>query len=124
MNGEVSTAIAAGVNFLLVASTTIHMAALGALSPTGRSKTFDSASDGYGRGEGCLVCVLRQTGQQPPGSAGVPLAVMQGGVSPFEWRESLCEVCLCPCPCEQGHPLFFSLSIRPSLSLCQCPCMS
>jgi acyl transferase domain-containing protein len=35
-NGEARTSIAAGVNLMLVPDTSIHMAALGALSPTGR----------------------------------------------------------------------------------------
>jgi 3-oxoacyl-(acyl-carrier-protein) synthase len=35
-NGEARTSVAAGVNLMLVPDTSIHMAALGALSPTGR----------------------------------------------------------------------------------------
>lgn len=31
-----------------------------ALSPVGRCKTFDVSGDGFGRGEGCAVTVLRQ----------------------------------------------------------------
>ena len=31
-----------------------------ALSPVGRCKTFDALGDGYGRGEGCAVAVLKQ----------------------------------------------------------------
>ena len=33
---------------------------LQALSPVGRCKTFDASGDGYGRGEGCTVAVLKQ----------------------------------------------------------------
>ena len=33
---------------------------LQALSPVGRCKTFDASGDGYGRGEGCAVAVLKQ----------------------------------------------------------------
>ena len=35
-NGEARASVAAGVNLMLVPDTSIHMAALGALSPTGR----------------------------------------------------------------------------------------
>lgn len=58
---------------MLVASTSTHLAELGALSSNGRSKTFDATADGYGRGEACIVFVARL-----PGSGAVPLAVMHG----------------------------------------------
>ena len=62
LDGETSAAVSAGVNLMLAPDTSAHMAALGALSPTGRSKTFDAAADGYGRGEGCVAVVLRLAG--------------------------------------------------------------
>ena len=59
LDGETTAAVSVGVNLMLAPDTSAHMAALGALSPTGRSKTFDAAADGYGRGEGCVAVVLR-----------------------------------------------------------------
>ena len=38
---------------------TIALDASGALAPDGRCKTFDADADGYGRGEGCAVLVLK-----------------------------------------------------------------
>ena len=60
LNGETTCAIAAGVNLMLVASTATNLAALGALSSNGRSKTFEATADGYGRGEGCIVVTMKK----------------------------------------------------------------
>lgn len=51
-------AIAAGVNLMLLPSTTAAICQLSALSPVGRCRTFDSSADGYGRGEGVAVAML------------------------------------------------------------------
>jgi 6-methylsalicylic acid synthase len=57
--GESSVALAAGVNVLLSPGLTLALDASGALAPDGRCKTFDASADGYGRGEGCAVLVLK-----------------------------------------------------------------
>ena len=57
---ESDVALAGGVNLLLSAQ---MMGALGrtqALSPEGRCKTFDALANGFARGEGCGVVVLRR----------------------------------------------------------------
>ena len=59
---EASVAVCAGTNLMLLQSTTLGLAQLGALSATGRSKTFDASADGYGRGEACVVFVSRRHG--------------------------------------------------------------
>nr|AHA12078.1 polyketide synthase type 1 [Streptomyces sp. CNH287] len=58
-SGESDLALAGGVNVIL--RPTIHLAsqAAGALAADGRCKTFDAAADGYTRGEGCGVVVLK-----------------------------------------------------------------
>ncbi|HEX8053993.1 MAG TPA: beta-ketoacyl synthase N-terminal-like domain-containing protein, partial [Thermoleophilaceae bacterium] len=58
--GECEAAVVGGVNLMLAPATSIGMAKLRALSPDGRCKTFDASADGYGRGEGCGVVVLKR----------------------------------------------------------------
>lgn len=57
--GECNLALAGGVNLMLSPTLTIALAQAGMLSPDGRCKTFDASADGYGRGEGCGVVVLK-----------------------------------------------------------------
>lgn len=58
--GDCTTALAAGVNLIVSPGETLSLDAAGALSPDGRSRPFDAGADGYGRGEGCGVLVLRR----------------------------------------------------------------
>ncbi|MFI2184144.1 type I polyketide synthase [Streptomyces sioyaensis] len=57
--GESELALAAGVNVILDGAVGDAFARAGMLSPDGRCKTFDAQADGYGRGEGCAVVVLK-----------------------------------------------------------------
>ena len=59
-SGESNLALAGGVNLMLSPEPTIGFCKLKALAPDGRCKTFDAAADGYGRGEGCGVVVLKR----------------------------------------------------------------
>jgi acyl transferase domain-containing protein len=58
--GESRTALAGGVNLLLSGRTTAALQALGTLSPSGRCRAFDVAADGYMRGEGAGMIVLKR----------------------------------------------------------------
>lgn len=53
-------ALAGGANLVLSPIPMLALAKLGALSRTGRCKAFDSSADGYVRGEGVAVVVLKR----------------------------------------------------------------
>ncbi|TLF56570.1 SDR family NAD(P)-dependent oxidoreductase, partial [Nonomuraea sp. KC401] len=58
-NGETGLAIVGGVNLNLTADSTLAALRFGALSPDGRCFTFDARANGYVRGEGGGVVVLK-----------------------------------------------------------------
>jgi len=57
---ESNLAIAGGVNTLLSPEHFIALSTMNALSVDGRCRTFDASSDGFGRGDGCGVLVLKR----------------------------------------------------------------
>ncbi|MCC3331688.1 beta-ketoacyl synthase N-terminal-like domain-containing protein [Nocardia abscessus] len=57
--GESTLAVAGGVQLNLIPETAIGLSALGVLSAQGRSRTFDASADGYVRGEGGAVVILK-----------------------------------------------------------------
>ena len=59
-NRECQTALAGGVNLVLSPGQTISLSKWGMMAPDGRCKTFDARADGFVRGEGCGVIVLKR----------------------------------------------------------------
>lgn len=59
-NGESKMAFAGGVNLILSPNTYVYECLSKALSPTGKCKTFDEAADGYARGEGVGVILIKR----------------------------------------------------------------
>ncbi|HEX6862059.1 MAG TPA: type I polyketide synthase, partial [Thermoanaerobaculia bacterium] len=58
-SGEVSLALAGGVNAILTPSFSICLSKLAMLSPDGRSRAFDAGANGYVRAEGAGIVVLK-----------------------------------------------------------------
>ena len=61
--GEVDLALAGGVNAILSPGVSRFMMEVGMLSPTGHCSPFDASADGYVRGEGCGMVVLKRLSQ-------------------------------------------------------------
>ncbi|MBD2136212.1 SDR family NAD(P)-dependent oxidoreductase [Anabaena sp. FACHB-1237] len=57
---ECNLALAGGVNLMLTPDVTITFSQAGMLAPDGRCKTFDASANGYVRGEGCGVIILKR----------------------------------------------------------------
>ena len=60
---EVNLALVGGVNAILSPSIIEFMRAMGMLSGSGRCHAFDAAADGFVRGEGCGMIVLKRLGE-------------------------------------------------------------
>jgi myxalamid-type polyketide synthase MxaF len=59
-SGESSLALAGGINLMIGPDSTIALSKFGAMAPDGRCKAFDAAANGYVRGEGAGVIVLKR----------------------------------------------------------------
>lgn len=59
-NGQCDMAIVGGVNLLISPVSFIGLSQFSALAPDGKCKTFDASADGFGRGEGCGVVILKR----------------------------------------------------------------
>jgi amino acid adenylation domain-containing protein/thioester reductase-like protein len=59
-SGESDLALAGGVNLILTPELTITFSQARMLAPDGHCKTFDASADGYVRGEGCGVVILKR----------------------------------------------------------------
>ncbi len=62
-NGECDLALAGGVNIMIGPNTAIAESKSGFLAPDGRCKAFDQSADGYARGEGGAVVVIKPLDQ-------------------------------------------------------------
>ncbi|MEU4329860.1 acyltransferase domain-containing protein, partial [Nonomuraea dietziae] len=79
--GESDLALAGGVNLNLLAETTAAIGAFGALSPDGRCHVFDERANGYVRGEGGAVVVLKRLADALADGDQVHAVILGGAVN-------------------------------------------
>ncbi|RWA15125.1 hypothetical protein MBRU_10925 [Mycolicibacterium brumae DSM 44177] len=84
-SGETSLALAGGVSALIGPGLTRVLDQAGATAGDGRCKTFDAGADGYGRGEGAAVVVLKRLDDALRAGDRV-IAVVRGGAVASDGR--------------------------------------
>jgi acyl transferase domain-containing protein len=85
--GESRIALAAGVNVICAPYATIGMSRSHMMAPDGRCKAFDASADGFVRGEGCGVVVLKRLADALANGDRV-LAVIRGSAVNQDGRSS------------------------------------
>jgi acyl transferase domain-containing protein/NAD(P)-dependent dehydrogenase (short-subunit alcohol dehydrogenase family) len=84
---ESDVALAGGVNLILGPETTLALTKAHMMAPDGRCKTFDAAADGYVRGEGCGMIVLKRLADALAAGDRV-LAVIRGSAVNHDGRSN------------------------------------
>lgn len=77
-DGNCNMALAGGVNAILAPVNSLLMSKAGLLSPDGRCKSFSADANGFGRGEGCGVVVLKRLSDAQRDGDTI-LSVVRGG---------------------------------------------
>lgn len=74
-------AIAGGVNLMLNPDFPTYYTNMTMLSPDGRCKSFDASGDGYGRGEGCGIVLLKRLDDAIRDNAPIRAVIRGSGVN-------------------------------------------
>ena len=77
-DGNCNMALAGGVNAILAPVNSLLMSKAALLAPDGRCKSFSAQADGFGRGEGCGVVVLKRLSDAQRDGDRI-MAVVRGG---------------------------------------------
>jgi acyl transferase domain-containing protein/trans-aconitate methyltransferase/acyl carrier protein len=85
--GECRTALAGGANVMITPRATIALSKAHMMAADGRCKTFDAAGDGFVRGEGCGVVVLKRLSDADADRDRI-LAVIRGSAINQDGRSS------------------------------------
>jgi acyl transferase domain-containing protein/acyl carrier protein len=86
-SGACDMALVGGVNLMLSPYGFVLVSKLRALSPDGRCKTFDASADGYARGEGGALFVLKRLNEAEAAGDRI-LAVVRGVATEHDGRSS------------------------------------
>ena len=85
--GECHLALAGGVNLMLAPDITVALSRAHMMAPDGRCKAFDARADGFVRGEGCGVLVLRRLSDAQARGDRI-LAVIRGSAANQDGRSN------------------------------------
>ena len=86
--GETDVAIIGGVSLVLTPELLVSMSKVGFMAPDGHCKTFDAQANGFGRGEGCGVLVLKRL-SDALGDGDRVLAVVRGSAVNQDGRSTV-----------------------------------
>jgi acyl transferase domain-containing protein/SAM-dependent methyltransferase/acyl carrier protein len=87
ITGESSLGVVGGVNLMLAPEVTMSFSHARMLSPDGQCKTFDADANGYVRGEGCAVVVLKRLADAEADGDRI-LAVIRGSAVNHDGRSA------------------------------------
>src|SRR2546429_4253990 len=85
--GESDMALAGGVTLILGPDAALAFSGWGMLSPNGRCRAFDAGADGFVRGEGCGIVVLKRLSDARRDGDRI-LAVIRGAASNQDGRSA------------------------------------
>ncbi|MDX3580093.1 type I polyketide synthase, partial [Streptomyces sp. FL07-04A] len=95
--GDVCLALAGGVNLILAPESTVAVSKFGGLSPEGRAYVFDARAEGYVRGEGGGLVVLKRLSDAVADGDEVVCVIAGGAVTNDGGGEGL------TVPCAEGQ---------------------
>ena len=84
---ECRMALAGGVNAIVAPDVTVALSKAHMMAPDGRCKTFDASADGFVRGEGCGILVLKRLSDAQADGDSI-LAVLRGSAVNQDGRSS------------------------------------
>src|SRR5690606_14985045 len=85
--GECRLALAGGVNTILSPTTSVTLSKARMMAADGRCKTFDARADGFVRGEGCGIVVLKRLADAEADGDSI-LAVIRGSAMNQDGRSN------------------------------------